>query len=71
MKEHLKNIQWKNNLIITAVAALATFIYYAICDIADSKRLQITPLGLLQSLRALINSLQLTQSQKFQDLIGG
>ena len=38
MKEHLKNIQWKNNLIITAVAALATFIYYAICDIADSKR---------------------------------
>lgn len=38
MKEHLKNIQWKNNLIITAVVALATFIYYAICDIADSKR---------------------------------
>ena len=38
MKEHLKNIQWKNNLIVTAVVALATFIYYGICDIADSKR---------------------------------
>ena len=52
MKEVLRNIQWKNNIIITAVVALATFIYYAICDIADSKRWQIIPLGLLQSLRA-------------------
>ena len=38
MKENLKNIKWKNNIIITVIVALVTFIYYAICDIADSKK---------------------------------
>ena len=37
MKEVLKNINWKSNLIWAAVTAVVGFIYYIVIDVVDYK----------------------------------
>jgi hypothetical protein len=37
MKETLKNINWKSNLIWAAVTAVISFIYYIVIDVANYK----------------------------------
>jgi len=38
MKETLRNVHWKSNLIWAAVMAVVSFIYYIVMDVAEHER---------------------------------